>query len=418
VTQKSSENPDPLSDFRVVNVEDLDGNWREAPRGWGHSMHKLAPYVGGFPPSLAHYFIKRFSNPGDRVFDPFCGGGTTPLEALNEDREAIANDAFSYAHTITHAKCKPLSRSRFDSYLDKVFSEAADIPNSGLEDVDSDVDIFFHDETLDELLRLKKVIAEDSSQEALFLKGLISGILHGPSKGFLSIQTKDTFSGTPNYVRKYIENNDLTAEYRNVREKVEDKYEKVTSDGLVAGPSEIYKQDATEVVPNGDVDFILTSPPYMHVLDYTWNNWLRLWWLNEDKDKERDDIVITADYEKYKSFITRSLEQMYEVLAPNSRAVIVIGGVRKHRASGTKKVRVPRLIAKLATEEVGFQPEAVIDDAYGLDKRSYVKFNDIRYEKEDEEEEDSEELIDRCIVLKKGDPQADNQVTPPWQSEL
>lgn len=415
MSQERSVDPDPLEDVPVVNSENLEATWREAPREWGHSMHKLAPYVGGYPPSLAYYFISRYTTKNDRVFDPFCGGGTTPLEALNRGREAVANDPFTYAYTLTHAKCKPLEQTEFDAYLDKIFNQIESLDIKDLAKPDSDIEIFFHEDTLEELLKLRHLLNSDNSREALFLKALICGILHGPSQGFLSIQTKDTFSGSPDYVRRYIDDNELVPEYRNVREKVEDKYEAIMNDGIIEGPSEILKQDARTVEPDSGVDFILTSPPYMHVLDYTWNNWLRLWWLDEEKDDERDDLVLTADTEKYTKFIRNSLSNMYNVLSNDSRAVIVIGGVRKHRASGTKKVRVPKLIAKQAAK-VGFDIEKVIDDAYGLEKRSYTKFNEIRYETEDEEEDDQEELIDRCLVLTKGTPTVDNDVSPAWST--
>jgi DNA modification methylase len=66
-------------DLIAENTTGLQSTWKEAPRGWGHSLHRLSPYIGGFPPALAHYFIRRFSDVGDTVLDPFSGGGTTPL---------------------------------------------------------------------------------------------------------------------------------------------------------------------------------------------------------------------------------------------------------------------------------------------------------------------------------------------------
>ena len=77
---------------------DLDATWKTAPRMWGHSLHKIAPYIGSYPPCLPHYFIGTYSDPGDVVLDPFSGSGTTALEALLMQRQAIASDAFPYAY--------------------------------------------------------------------------------------------------------------------------------------------------------------------------------------------------------------------------------------------------------------------------------------------------------------------------------
>ncbi|MDE0042327.1 MAG: DNA methyltransferase [Candidatus Poribacteria bacterium] len=42
-----------------------------------------------FPLELAEFVVKRFSNPGDWVLDPFCGFGTTLVAAQNLGRQAI-----------------------------------------------------------------------------------------------------------------------------------------------------------------------------------------------------------------------------------------------------------------------------------------------------------------------------------------
>jgi hypothetical protein len=76
----------PDEDVIAGTTVNLESTWKDASQRWGHSLHRLAPYVGGFPPSLAHYFIRRFSDEGDTVLDPFCGGGTTPLEAALQKR--------------------------------------------------------------------------------------------------------------------------------------------------------------------------------------------------------------------------------------------------------------------------------------------------------------------------------------------
>ena len=60
--------------------------WHSASTRWGHSMHTMCSYHGMFPAKLAHYFIQRYSRPGDTVLDPFSGRGTVPLQARVEGR--------------------------------------------------------------------------------------------------------------------------------------------------------------------------------------------------------------------------------------------------------------------------------------------------------------------------------------------
>ena len=131
-----------LDSVDTVSTSELESDWHEAPRGWGHSLHTLSPYIGGFPPALARYFIERYSNEGDTVLDPFCGGGTTSLEAGICNRQVLANDAFTYAHDLTIAKCNPLSPDIFDEYLGSVLDQMDSISDNRLKLKNKDIKVF------------------------------------------------------------------------------------------------------------------------------------------------------------------------------------------------------------------------------------------------------------------------------------
>ena len=50
------------------------------------------PHPAIMPASVARFGIKLATNEGDTVWDPFCGSGTTAVEAMKIDRRAIASD--------------------------------------------------------------------------------------------------------------------------------------------------------------------------------------------------------------------------------------------------------------------------------------------------------------------------------------
>jgi len=419
--QENSSNLD-FNEVEQVNTADLPSTWREASKGWGHSLHKLAPYVGGFPPSLAHYFLTRFSDSGDTVQDPFCGGGTTPLEACLMDRTGWGNDAFIYAYTVAASKCNPMEEDEFEVYLDKKLAEAEDVDNSDMQLLDNDdLKVFYSDYTLDQILRLREVLKGDDSMEATYLNGIMCGILHGPSNMFLSLQTKDTYSGTVDYVREYAEENDLEKPKRDIKRCAMRKQQLSLRDPI---PDEfdswITQTDARDMeFPDESADLILTSPPYLRVLDYTWNNWIRLWWLNADRDKERDGLDLTSSIKKYRRFMRESLQDMYRVLKDDSVAVIVVGDVKKNKAAGKELVVTAKIIAEEAVDNTGFEVDHVINDAYEVDNRSYVVFNQLKYQYDETEKEDKNAMpIDRCLILKKGDPDIDGQdMDINWEAE-
>lgn len=79
MTIQSFAGPPPVSVYpdNVVTM----GN---ATRNTGHPA--------AYPVSLAEYFIKIHTDPGDTVLDPFVGGGTTLVAAANLGRRAIGID--------------------------------------------------------------------------------------------------------------------------------------------------------------------------------------------------------------------------------------------------------------------------------------------------------------------------------------
>ena len=46
-------------------------------------IHNWYQFILGYPPHLVRYYIKKFGvDKQDIILDPFCGTGTTPVEAL------------------------------------------------------------------------------------------------------------------------------------------------------------------------------------------------------------------------------------------------------------------------------------------------------------------------------------------------
>ncbi len=417
-TEADSINTDNLV---AENTTDLKSTWKEAPRGWGHSLHRLSPYIGGFPPALAHYFIRRFSDVGDTVLDPFSGGGTTPLEAALHNRKGCGNDVFSYAHTLTKAKCNPVNDEDFREYLDTKLTEAKTIDNTNLRLLNNDdLQVFYSNHTLDQILKLREVLHDEKNPEATYLKAVVCGILHGPSRMFLSLQTKDTYSGTANYVRKYAKEHKLELPERDIRPRAIQKHELAQEDFVppwISSQTKITQTSATNLDFKPETaDLIVTSPPYMQTLNYDWNNWIRLWWLNTPREDERENLVSTQDTEKYRNFMRKCLWEMYDVLAPDSVAVLIVGDVRKHLTNRKQILNTAAIIAEEAQQYTDFDVHGIIDDAYGVENRSYVVFNRLKYDHNGDD--NGTETIDRCLILKKGSPEMDFEPDINWEKEL
>lgn len=365
---------------------------------WGHSLHRLAPYNGTFPPALAHYFIQAYSDPGQTVLDPFAGSGTTALEACLCSRIGVGNDPFPYANILTHAKVRPLTYSEAEKairWLRKGIGKtvpALDNPGIGP---------FFHPKTLRQIMAVREFLRSRETDSAIFLKALMCGVLHGPSKMFLSLPMKDTAASSTRYIERYAREHRLTYPLRDVFDSLENKLRRAMTDPtpLVRGAATSF--DARDMgIESDSVNLIVTSPPYLHVLDYSWNHWVRLWFLGEDRLQARGRMFLSGNEPKFLTFMEDSMREMYRVLAPNSVCVIVVGDVRDKQDG--EILNVAERLAPLAVK-AGFSLRSIIEDPYPLGSRSFVVYNESRYNFDSGTRPEACAVpLDRCLVLQKG----------------
>lgn len=342
--------------FESPDRESVDGGtttlgplWHAVSPRWGHSMHTMCSYHGMFPAKLAHYFIQRYTKPGDLVVDPFSGRGTVPLQSRMEGRTCIGNDLSPLAYVLSRAKANPPSWSTICGAVDDLETQYRADPPTKVESP-ADIRMLFHANTLKQLVFLRSHLLGRHltawSPEQLMLAGSIAGILHGSHRRdgtsqYLSISMPNTFSMSPAYVKKYIRENGLTKPDQDVFERLRDKLARLYLDGIDGPAGTTSMVDAVDLlggdrVRPGSVDLLLTSPPYLKVVNYGTANWIRLWWLGLDgvgreRGVGRRTLNAALDhqhtYSSYRDFFTRLLAGTRRALKRDGVAVFVIGDV-------------------------------------------------------------------------------------------
>lgn len=106
--QAENRNVAMITRQRVVVPESLVAavSNRDKVTGAPHDFYR---YPARFSPIFAREAIKTFTEPGDFVLDPFCGGGTTLVEALSLGRRAAGMDVSSLATFLARTKTTPIS---------------------------------------------------------------------------------------------------------------------------------------------------------------------------------------------------------------------------------------------------------------------------------------------------------------------
>ncbi len=106
----SPEYPDiPFTAFDTITpdmcLEELNLNWREKDlpeRVRTKHVHRLHPYLGKFIPQLVEIFLRKFEP--TTVSDPFCGSGTTLVEAASLGINAVGCDISEFNTLMTKVK--------------------------------------------------------------------------------------------------------------------------------------------------------------------------------------------------------------------------------------------------------------------------------------------------------------------------
>ena len=313
----------------------------------GCTLHQVAPYVGKIRPQLARQLIQDFSNPGDWVWDPFCGSGTVPLESRLLGRNTIAGDVNPYACLLTRAKLKgPVSIKTVLPVLEEVSQSLNSRNLDQLPNVPLWVRRFFHKKTLKETVFLAR---QFKKQGQYFVLGCLLGILHHQRPGFLSYPASHLVP----YLRDrlYPRNRFPEAyEYRDPIPRLKSKVIRVLK--YPPPPNRIryrvfQRSATTKYLSDSSVDVAITSPPYMNALDYARDNRLRLWFLGAGDYKNIQAMEIKK-ISSFESDMLRSLTNLSKVIKPGGTCIFILGDVK----SNGKRYDVSRMITDLVKDRV------------------------------------------------------------------
>ncbi|MHA1989816.1 MAG: DNA methyltransferase [Candidatus Hodarchaeales archaeon] len=391
----------------TYQYEFSDDKWKLATGNYygrltGHSLHYIGPYSGSFPPELVYYFLKKYSVENATVLDPFSGRGTTGLEAVLNNRKVVVNDANPLAFVYSYAKLFPFASKEVDSYLDHIPFREESFSSSLTEEKQYELESYYHKDTLLEMRNLRQYLKNDDSPMGYFVKALLAGTSQGNRISNLSVTMSALICFSAKYMRKWSEKTGVYPEYREIQSRLVAKAERLEKDGLkFRRDSTVLCGDAQNLgIDSNSIDLIITSPPYFNVINYAYDNRVRLWMIGSDYKTTHRALMNTSSIPKYTDFVQNTMKELYRVLKDDSWAIIVVGDVKRKKTNPKNKndftiINTAEIVGKSA-EKNGFNVDKIINDALpeqgGTCGRATSLTNSFNVS------------IDRCVVLKKGNP--------------
>ena len=352
-----------VDDGTLARVNTFTNEFWTAKQRAANSLHEVS-YRACFKPQLPRFFIERLTSPGDIVYDPFMGRGTTLIEAALLGRQPYGCDVNPLSAVLCESRLSPPTMTDVQRGLDAVdFADAGEMPE--------DLLVFYHPATLRQISALRKHLLDRQAGGTLtdvdrWIRMVAVNRLTGHSTGFFSVYTLppnqavsaraqakinarlEQQPGAKDVPRLILSKS--RSLLRGVTPAIRQQLDGVTRHARVlTGPS-----SDTPTIANDSVALVVTSPPFLDVVDYKGDNGLRCWF--SGIDAAAVPVTLAKQIDAWKAFVTSTLAEVRRVLRPGGHAAFEVGEVRGG-AVRLEEVVVPAGIA------AGLEPVLVLVNA-------------------------------------------------------
>lgn len=380
-------------------------------------MHSFHRYYGKLIPAIPRAFIREFTKPGDLVFDPFSGSGTTALEAKYANRNFLGIEINPLSILISKIKLSDYDEKILNDYLNSIIEV---FENNEFSINESDIpfcinrDHWFKSFVQQDLVKLSKSIdvvsnIKNGTDNDIY-KDFFVGVLSAIVKQVSNADTAHVFPGISKRMRTLEKEgkrhiNVLDTFKRAAKKRIgyvlEIGKHDIKSDFILGNSSNV---DLSEY--EGKIDLIVTNPPYISSVRYAETLKLELYWMGVVKNSTEyfklSDSMIGNDHLKKQmceekhltnfDFINEYIDIMFDIDKKQARVLFdfftsmekVIKNlskilkkegklVMKISDSKIRKIKIPtgKLLTMIA-ENYGFKLVDVFNDKINENSRSLL----------------------------------------------
>ena len=273
-----------------IPLATLNLNWTEKDlpqRERTRHVHGLHPYLGKFVPQLVEVFLRKFFSPGDTVLDPFAGSGTTLVQANELGIHSIGYDISAFNVLLCRVKTAvydlPRLRREALDVLEKtrlsisqgrgqlsLWDEQGD--KADIDQVENEyLQNWYAPQALMELLTYKKHIEEGDYRYKDFLRIILTRSARSARlTTHFDLDFPKQPQREPYWCYKHSRTCSPTEEaFKFLKRYTMDALRRVEAFAEVRTKARVtvHHGDSRQV-EIGPVDGVITSPPYVGLIDY------------------------------------------------------------------------------------------------------------------------------------------------------
>jgi hypothetical protein len=361
-----------LTDGQAAEIPTFVNEFWTSQQRVAHSLHEIS-YRACFKPQLPRFFLERLTCVGETVYDPFMGRGTTLLEAALHERVPVGCDVNPLSAVLLAPRLSPPTIAEVRERLSVIsFEYAGDVPE--------DLLVFYHPKTLAAICGLRAYLMDRQRAGTLdhvdrWIGMVAVNRLSGHSPGFFSVYTLP-----PNQAASVASQRTINRTrkqhppYRAVPAWIERKTQALLKDCDEASREALGRTSvharlltgqaaSTPEIESGSVHLVVTSPPFLNVVNYAADNWLRCWFCGIDPDSVH--LTQASRLDAWRAAMTSVMHELARVIVPGGWVAFEVGEVRGG------KIKLEETVVPCGVD-AGLQPALVLINAQQFTKTANV----------------------------------------------